>query len=281
MSERREKHTNYSEELGDIDLSLSPHALHLFSRVVGFDVTAPVTEEQIQRSQRWIHGSHKRLFEKSLCHLIGFLGGRALAKLGESTIRRIDGFDGLVTIEVGFLGSDGPVMHPEIKIRTMVPDASQLLVSPFEHSSFIGENGRGDPRVLNSRIARLMRRTAFDEIPQIVYQVPEGKLAVVGTRGYTRPELAGTQILVQMARDSMLDLSTDARALLDTYQAKVDRYAPIPGLTSLFQATTVKGTTHLSRMYGDVAYWERATPLVDLRIALISAKQRAKGVGVW
>ncbi|OGK38906.1 hypothetical protein A3F34_02025 [Candidatus Roizmanbacteria bacterium RIFCSPHIGHO2_12_FULL_44_10] len=281
MPEQGRNYLRYRDEISGLDLSMSPHAVGLLSQVMGFDVSGPASDEQIYRSQRWIHGSSKRIFEKSLCQLFGYLGGRAMTKLAEKGIQRHDGLEGLVAIDVGFLGSDGPIMCPEIKIRTMVHKAAGLRESPFQHTSFLAGKGSDDPRVLSSRLAKILRRTALDELPQPTYQVPAGELAVVGARGYTEPELTGTAILIESAQNSRVELSDRARDLLDTYRAKVDRYSPTPSMMGLLQATTSKETPHLMRMYGDVVYWERATPLVDFRIVLYTVKQRALGVGAW
>lgn len=281
MQEQQGNHLRYLDEIDDVDLSMSPHAISLLSNVMGFDVSEPAPDEQICRSQRWIHSPQKQIFEKSLCRLFGYLGGRAASKLAERGIQRHDGLDGLVTIDVGFLGTDSPVTYPVIKIRTMVHEAAGLRESPFQHTSFLAGKGSEDPRVLQSRLAKTLRRTGLDELPQPAYQVPAGELAVVGARGYTGPELAGTAILIELAQASRLNLPARARNLLDTYRDKVDQYSPRPSIMGLLQATTSKETPHLMRMYGDVVYWERATPLVDFRIAFHTLKQRIRGVGAW
>src|SRR3989344_1564586 len=248
---------------------------------MGFDVTDPVTEEQIDRSQRWIHDSQKRFFERSLCQLFGYLGGQAATQLVAQGIQRHDGIDGFVTIDVGFLHTSGPVMYPEVKLRTMVPGASTLRESPFEHTSFLAGRGKDDPRVLTSRLARMLRRSGLDELPQPVYQVPAGEMLLVGARGYTEPELKGTEILIELSKNPHLRLPQAARELLETYQRKVDRYNPKPSFTGLLQATTTKETPHLVRMLGDIICWERSTPATDFRIALYTLRRRFEGVGAW
>lgn len=177
MTEQNHDYSQYIDELSDVDLCLPPSTLALFSHVMGFDISQPASPDQIARAQRWIHGSQKRWLERSLCQFIGSFGGRAIARLGERAIHRRDGGDGLITLNVGFLGSNGPILHPLQKIRTMTPGAAEALTSSFQHASFIGEKGKRDTRILPSRYARLLRRTALDEMPQICYQVPAGELA--------------------------------------------------------------------------------------------------------
>lgn len=278
--ERTEYQEKHLERLQLVDLTISPYAVDLLSTVMGQDVTKPPTQAQIERSQAWIHSEGKQRVERALGRVVGLIGGKVLMALAAGAVERHDGQRGYFTCEVGFLGSSGLRCRSRTKIRTMKPDAANLLSSPFDHTSFqAGIYSGKDERILPIALARVLRRTALDELPQVVDDIPRGDSDLVGARGYTLAELEGTTILIALRDDPRLNLSPEAKGVLATYQSKVDQYQPKPAFMSPQSATFFKDMPHVFRMFSDVVYWERANPLVDFRLFFYTFMRRIQGVG--
>ena len=125
-----------------------------------------------------------------------------------------------------------------IKFRTMVPDAEKMTGAVW--------STKNDPRI--TRIGQLLRRTAIDEIPQII-NIFKGDMSFVGPRA-ERPELH----------------EKFAREIPDFDK----RLKVIPGLSGLAQ---IKGSYDLSpkeKLKFDLEYSNKMSLLFDLRIIFIS-----------
>ena len=130
-------------------------------------------------------------------------------------------------------GGDGRIIHM-IKLRTMYPDAEQLLSEHFtENPSARAEWQRyfklkNDPRIL-PYIGTLLRKTSIDELPQL-WNVLKGDMSLVGPRPFPvyhlkefpesfrhlrKTVLPGITGLWQVSARSEGDLSVQER--LDTY----------------------------------------------------------------
>ena len=118
-----------------------------------------------------------------------------------------------------------------LKLRTMVPGSDPVGVGTVVT--------RDDPRV--TRVGRLLRRTSFDEVPNLV-NVLRGEMAIVGPR--------------------------------PTIPAQVDDYTPRqrrrhevrPGITGWAQVQGRAGIPWEERIELDIWYVEHRSPALDLRI---------------
>jgi lipopolysaccharide/colanic/teichoic acid biosynthesis glycosyltransferase len=157
------------------------------------------------------------------------------------------------------LESPGPILFSQmrmgrgnrlfrvLKFRTMLVNAEDELGARSV--------GRGDERV--TRVGRLLRRTSFDELPQL-WNVLNGEMSIVGPR----PHALGTR-----AEDQLL------WAVDDRYW---DRHAIKPGLTGLAQVRGQRGATETrgdltARLRSDLEYVEGWHLGRDIAIVLRTA----------
>ncbi|AHM03558.1 Undecaprenyl-phosphate galactosephosphotransferase [Roseibacterium elongatum DSM 19469] len=128
------------------------------------------------------------------------------------------------------------------KFRTMRIDQCDV--------SGVAQTTKNDPRV--TRIGRFLRKTSFDELPQLL-NILRGEMSVVGPR----PHVPG------MLANGMLYEEFDTR-----YMA---RHVVKPGLTGLAQVKGFRGETSTShaarkRLDYDLDYVERQSLLLDVKI---------------
>jgi putative colanic acid biosysnthesis UDP-glucose lipid carrier transferase len=128
------------------------------------------------------------------------------------------------------------------KFRTM---RVQEVATGFEQAR------RGDPRV--TRVGRLLRRTSFDELPQLL-NVLRGDMSLVGPRPHP------------------VELDGRFEPVLPTYER---RLLARPGITGLAQINGARGETRTigdmaQRLDFDLRYLEHATPMLDLKVMLRS-----------
>ena len=122
------------------------------------------------------------------------------------------------------------------KFRTMVRDADR--VGP-------AWTDRDDPRV--TAVGRALRRTALDELPQVL-NIALGDMSFVGPRALARAEVE----------------ELERRGLA------VARRTPVrPGLTGLAQLYSDRGDPD-QKLSLDIRYIESMSPLLDLKIVLLS-----------
>jgi putative colanic acid biosynthesis UDP-glucose lipid carrier transferase len=124
------------------------------------------------------------------------------------------------------------------KFRTMVSDAIDPTLPQAQ---------RSDPRV--TRLGRFLRRTSFDELPQL-FNVLAGSMSMVGPRPHA------------IVHDEKY------AALIDRYFA---RHRVLPGITGWAQVNGLRGETETTekmarRVEFDLFYIEHWSPLFDLRI---------------
>lgn len=125
-----------------------------------------------------------------------------------------------------------------LKFRTMIPNAEK-------HTGAVWAT-KDDPRI--TRVGRILRRTALDELPQVI-NIARGDMSFVGPRS-ERPELHAefTKSVPGFER----------------------RLAVLPGLTGLAQ---VKGDYNLppaEKLAYDLEYIDRRSLLMDVGLILMS-----------
>jgi rhamnosyl/mannosyltransferase len=132
-----------------------------------------------------------------------------------------------------------------LKFRSMVPDAERG-VGPLQATD-------GDPRI--TRVGRLLRATAMDELPQLV-NILRGDMSFVGPRAL---------------RPGEIDAASDGRIValeqIDGYQA---RAAVQPGLTGVAQIYAPRDVARRQKFRYDRVYVRRRSFWLDLRLILLS-----------
>ena len=125
-----------------------------------------------------------------------------------------------------------------IKFRTMIPDA--------EKASGAVWSTKDDPRI--TRIGHLLRRTALDEIPQLV-NILKGEMSFVGPRA-ERPELHEKFSKEIPGFDKRLDVT--------------------PGLSGLAQINGSYDLDPREKLVFDIDYSKKMSLFFDIKIIIVS-----------
>lgn len=142
------------------------------------------------------------------------------------------------------VGRHGRVF-PAFKFRSMVVDA--------ERATGAVQATANDPRV--TRVGRVLRATAFDELPQLL-NVLRGDMSVVGPRPL---------------RPGEADTTADGRHLpLTAIRGYEARHRVRPGLTGLAQVYAARDLPRPGKFRYDLLYQRRASLWLDLRLILVS-----------
>jgi lipopolysaccharide/colanic/teichoic acid biosynthesis glycosyltransferase len=164
------------------------------------------------------------------------------------------------------LEDGGPVFFPQervglggrvfkaLKFRSMVPDA-EALTGPVQAA----EN---DPRV--TRVGRVLRATAMDELPQL-WNILVGDMSFVGPRPLRPGE-------VEVCGDGRLVALAEVPGYEDRHQVR-------PGLTGLTQVYASRDISRASKFRMDRLYLSRAGFWLDLKLILLSFW--ITGRGAW
>lgn len=126
------------------------------------------------------------------------------------------------------------------KFRSMVPDA-EARTGAVQASS-------NDPRV--TRIGRVLRATAFDELPQLL-NILLGDMSVVGPRPL---------------RPGEMDTTAKQFLPLDAIPGYSERHQVRPGLTGLAQVHAPRDVPRDEKFRYDLEYVRTATPWLDLKL---------------
>jgi lipopolysaccharide/colanic/teichoic acid biosynthesis glycosyltransferase len=158
----------------------------------------------------------------------------------------------------------GPVFFPQdrvgrggrvfkaLKFRSMRPDA-EALTGPVQAA----EN---DPRI--TRVGRVLRATAMDELPQLV-NILRGDMSFVGPRPL---------------RPGEVDVRGDGRMIrLDQIPGYGERHGVRPGLTGLTQVYAPRDIARTSKFRLDRLYLRRASFWLDMRLIALSFWITARG----
>lgn len=132
-----------------------------------------------------------------------------------------------------------------LKFRSMVPDAEALTgpVQATEH----------DPRI--TRIGRLLRATALDELPQL-WNILVGDMSFVGPRPL---------------RPGEVDVRGDGRLVpLAEIRGYDERHRVRPGLTGLTQVYAARDISRTNKFRLDRLYLKRASFWLDMKLILLS-----------
>lgn len=143
-------------------------------------------------------------------------------------------------------------VFPAFKFRSMVVDAER-------HTGAI-QAVENDPRVTS--VGKLLRATAFDELPQL-FNIFRGDMSVVGPRPL-RPGEADTTV-----EGVVVPLSA-----IPGYEA---RHRVRPGLTGIAQVYAPRDLPRNGKFRYDLIYLRRAGLCLDLRLILQSFWITARG----
>lgn len=132
-----------------------------------------------------------------------------------------------------------------LKFRSMRPDA--------EAGSGAIQSGEHDPRV--TRVGRLLRATAMDELPQL-WNILRGDMSFVGPRAL---------------RPGEIESGADGREIpLDAIPGYARRITVRPGLTGIAQIYAPRDIPRRQKFRYDRIYIATRSPLLDVRLILLS-----------
>ncbi len=137
------------------------------------------------------------------------------------------------------IGKGGKIFHA-LKFRSMIPDAEKHT-GPVQAS-------RNDPRV--TKVGRILRKTAMDELPQLV-NILKGDMSFVGPRALRPGEI------LQKGDNGVVTKIED----ISGYE---ERLKVRPGLTGLAQVFAPRDAHHASKFRYDLLYVKRMSLWLDL-----------------
>jgi lipopolysaccharide/colanic/teichoic acid biosynthesis glycosyltransferase len=190
----------------------------------------------------------KRLFDVALS-AIGLIASAPFWALFALLIKLEDG--GAVFFPQERVGLGGRVFTA-LKFRSMVADAGSR--------SGRVQAGENDPRI--TRVGRLLRGTAMDELPQL-WNILVGDMSFVGPRPLVpgEVEVRGDGRLIPLAE-------------IPGYEA---RHGIRPGLTGLTQVYAPRDLPRTSKFRLDRLYLQRAGICLDLKLIALSFWITARG----
>jgi lipopolysaccharide/colanic/teichoic acid biosynthesis glycosyltransferase len=190
----------------------------------------------------------KRLFDQVLSG-VGLVASSPVWIFIAVLIKLEDG--GPVFFRQDRVGLGGRVFNA-LKFRSMVPDADRRF-GPVQAK----EN---DPRM--TRVGRLLRATAMDELPQL-WNIFAGDMSFVGPR----PLMPGE-----------VEVRGDGRLVpLEAIPGYRERHSVRPGLTGLTQVYAPRDIARTGKFRLDRLYLEHAGFCFDLKLILLSFWITARG----
>ena len=153
---------------------------------------------------------------------------------------------------VGFNGSSFDMY----KFRSMVPNADEILKQNEALLAEYHENYKlkSDPRT--TKLGRFLRKTSFDELPQLV-NIFLGQMSFVGPRPIAEDEIA-------------------------VYGPCYEQFKTVkPGLTGLWQTCGRSDTSYVARVRMDMLYIEKKSILYDIWLILTTIPAVIKKRGAF
>jgi lipopolysaccharide/colanic/teichoic acid biosynthesis glycosyltransferase len=182
----------------------------------------------------------KRPFDASLA-LIGLLVSAPVSLACAALIKIEDGGPIFYTQER--VGRGGRVFRA-LKFRSMRPDA-ELGTGPLQARA-------DDSRI--TRVGRIMRATAMDELPQL-WNILRGDMSFVGPRAL---------------RPGEIEREGDQLVALEAVPGYVERIAVRPGLTGIAQVYAPRDIPRRWKFRYDALYVRQRSFWLDLRLILLS-----------
>jgi lipopolysaccharide/colanic/teichoic acid biosynthesis glycosyltransferase len=183
----------------------------------------------------------KRTFDAMLA-AIGLMASAPLWAVMAVAIKLEDG--GPVFFPQDRVGRGGRVFEA-LKFRSMRPDA-EALTGPIQAAE-------DDPRV--TRVGRVLRATAMDELPQL-WNILVGDMSFVGPRPL---------------RPGEVEVRGDGRVIpLRDIPGYERRHGVRPGLTGLTQVYASRDLPRASKFRLDLLYLKRASFCLDLKLIVLS-----------
>jgi lipopolysaccharide/colanic/teichoic acid biosynthesis glycosyltransferase len=190
----------------------------------------------------------KRLFDIALASA-GLLVSAPLWAIVAGAVKLHDG--GPVFFSQTRVGRNGRLFQA-LKFRSMVPDAEARL-GPVQA-------GEDDPRI--TRVGRVLRATAMDELPQL-WNIAIGDMSFVGPRPL---------------RPGEIEVNGDGTLVpLDEIPGYPLRHSVRPGLTGLAQVYAPRDLPRAGKFRFDLLYVKRASLWLDFRLLLLSFWISARG----
>jgi lipopolysaccharide/colanic/teichoic acid biosynthesis glycosyltransferase len=183
----------------------------------------------------------KRAFDAALAG-IGLILSAPVWLTAAALIKLEDG--GPVFFRQRRVGQNGTVFTV-LKFRSMVVHAER------DHGPL--QAAAGDPRI--TRIGRLMRATAMDELPQLV-NIFKGDMSFVGPRALVPGEIEAT--------------GDGSVVLMEDVEGYRERTVVPPGLTGVAQIYAPRDVTRRHKFRYDRVYVNRRSFWLDIRLILLS-----------
>ena len=183
----------------------------------------------------------KRLFDGALA-TAGLVGSAPLWALAALAIKLEDG--GPVFYRQERWGRHGRRMRV-LKFRTMITNANPVGVTV--------QATQGDPRI--TRVGRVLRATAFDEIPQLL-NIWKGEMSFVGPRVLPINERQGREEAGDVPDEQIPGFR--------------ERLQVRPGLTGIAQIFAPRDVPRRNKFRYDLLYIRRQSFMLDLKLILLS-----------
>ena len=152
--------------------------------------------------------------------------------------------------------SAGPVLYTQARVgaggRRFMVLKFRSMVANAEQASGPLQAGQDDPRI--TRVGRLLRATAMDELPQL-WNIFRGDMSFVGPRAL-RPE--------------EIEFVGGAAVPLEAIPGFAERCRVPPGLTGIAQIYAPRDITRRQKFRFDRLYIDRQSLLLDLQLIALS-----------